>query len=50
MITREVNEWMRKVEQGCYSYDTAMEEFKRLSKYLTREEVKQVLSKLKNAL
>lgn len=50
MITKEVNDWMKKVEQGRYSYQTAMEEFERISRYLTKEEVKQVLSKLKNAL
>ncbi len=47
MITREVNEWIKKVQSGCYSYVTAMEEFKRISMYLTKEEVRQVLNKIK---
>ena len=50
MITREVNEWLKNAEQGRYSYDDAMEEFVRISKYLTKEEVRQVLARLKNAL
>ena len=27
MITKEVREWMQKVERGQYSYDDAMYEF-----------------------
>lgn len=49
MITKEVNDWIRKVEQGRYSHETAMEEFVRISKYLTKEEVKQVLNRIKNS-
>ena len=49
MITREVNEWIRKVEQGRYSQEDAMEEFIRISKFLTKEEVRQVLDRIKKA-
>ena len=50
MITREVNEWIKKVEQGRYSQETAMEEFVRISCYLTKEEVQQVLKRLKGLI
>lgn len=50
MITREVNEWIRKVEQGRYSSDVAMDEFLRISKFLTKEEVQQVLKRIKSFL
>jgi len=39
MITREVREWIEKVERGQYSYNDAMEEFLRFSRYLTKEEI-----------
>ncbi len=50
MLTKEVNDWLRKTERGQYSYDAAMQEFVRISKYLTKEEAKQVLDRLKKAL
>ena len=46
MITKEVREWMRKVERGQYSYNDAMEEFVRFASYLTREEMKMIKSKI----
>ncbi len=48
MITKEVNDWIRKVEMGQYSYDDAMYEFVRFSKYLTQYElvkIKKILEK-----
>ena len=50
MITREVNDWIKKVEQGRYSTETAMEEFVRVSRYLTKEEVQQVLKRIKGLI
>ena len=50
MITKEVNDWIRKVEQGRYSHEVAIEEFIRISKFLTKEEVQQVLKRIKNAI
>ena len=47
MITREVREWIQKVERGSYSYDDAMSEFARFSKYLTMQEIKMIKDKLK---
>lgn len=47
MITKEVNDWIRKVEYGNYSKDDLMEEFAQLSKYLTREEMIQIKNRLK---
>ncbi len=46
MITKEVREWMIKVERGQYSYNDAMEEFVRFASYLTREEMKMIKSKI----
>ena len=48
MITKEVNEWLKKVECGMYSPDDIMYEFQRLSKYLTTQELIQIKNKLKN--
>jgi len=38
MITKEVNDWMRNVENGSYSMQDALEEFAKFAKHLTREE------------
>lgn len=49
MITREVREWMQKVERAQYSYEDAMYEFMRFSSFLTREEMKMLKNKLENS-
>ena len=36
MLTREVREWLQKIERRQYSYDDAMYEFLRFAPYLTR--------------
>lgn len=46
MITREINEWVRKVECGMYSDEDVMYEFSRIAKYLTREELIMIKRKL----
>ena len=46
MLTREVREWVQKVERGQYSYDDAMNEFMRFSAFLTREEMIMIKNKL----
>ena len=46
MLTREVREWLQKVERRQYSYEDAMYEFLRFSPYLTKEELKQLKTKL----
>ena len=46
MLTREVREWIQKVDRGQYSYDDAMYEFLRFSPYLTKEELFQLKRKL----
>mgnify|MGYP007124399882 FL=1 len=46
MITKEVREWLQKVERRQYSYDDAMYEFIRFSSFLTREEMKMIKTKL----
>ena len=48
MITREVREWLQKVERRQYSYEDAMYEFLRFSSFLTREEMKMLKSKIQN--
>ncbi|MBQ8458855.1 hypothetical protein IJ541_01995 [bacterium] len=47
MITKEVNDWVKKVEKGNYSSWDIMEEFANFSKYLTREEMRQIEKRLK---
>lgn len=46
MITKEVREWLQKVERRQYSYNDAMYEFMRFSSFLTREEMKMIKTKL----
>lgn len=49
MITREVREWMQKVERMQYSYEDAMYEFMRFSASLTREEMKMIKNKIEDS-
>ena len=49
MVTREVREWLQKVERRQYSYDNAMYEFMRFSSFLTREEMKLIKQKIEEA-
>ena len=49
MITREVREWLQKVERKQYSYEDAMYEFKRFSAFLTREEMKMIKNKIEES-
>lgn len=46
MITKEVREWLKKVERKQYSYNDAMEEFTKFIPYLTKDELQFVKSKL----
>ena len=48
MLTREVREWIQKVERRQYSYDDAMYEFLRFAPILTKEELKQIKIKLED--
>jgi len=48
MITKEVNDWIRKVELGVYSDEDVMIEFSNIARYLTREELIFIKKKLKN--
>ncbi|MBD5402374.1 hypothetical protein HDR58_06190 [bacterium] len=50
MITREVNEWVRRVECGNYSSLDIMEEFARFAKYLTKEEIIQIKKRLESSI
>ena len=47
MITKEVNDWIKKVEKGNGSAWDIMEEFARISKYLTKTEMKQITKRLR---
>ena len=49
MITKEVREWLQKVERKQYSYNDAMYEFLRFSSFLTREEMKMLKNKIEDA-
>lgn len=50
MITKEVNEWLKKVECGMYSAEDIMYEFQRISKYLTTQELVQIKKKLQDLI
>ena len=48
MLTKEVREWLQKVERKQYSYEDAIYEFMRFAPFLTREEMKMIKTKLEN--
>ena len=49
MLTKEVRQWLEKVERRQYSYEDAMYEFMRFSSFLTREEMKMIKTKLEES-
>ncbi len=49
MLTREVREWLEKVQRRQYSYEDAMYEFMRFSSFLTREEMKMIKRKIEES-
>ena len=49
MLTREVREWLEKVQRGQYSYEDAMSEFVRFSSFLTREEMIMIKKRLEES-
>ena len=49
MITREVREWIQKVERHQYNYDDAMYEFTRFASYLTKDELIFIKKKLEES-
>ena len=53
MITKEVNDWIKKVEKGNYSsWDIMedMEEFAQMSKYLTDTDIQQIKKRLETSI
>lgn len=50
MITKEVNDWVKKVKKGNYASWDIMEEFVNISKYLTKDEMSQVSKKLRQTI
>lgn len=49
MITKEVRDWLQKVERRQYSYNDAINEFVHFSSYLTREEMRLIKTKIEEA-
>ena len=49
MITKEVREWLQKVERKQYSYEDSISEFLRFSSFLTREEMRLIKTKIEEA-
>ncbi len=49
MLTKEVREWLQKVQRNQYSYDDAMYEFLRFASFLTREEMRMLKQKLEES-
>ena len=50
MLTREVRDWLQKVERGQYSYEDAIYVLSQFVPYLTKEELKQLKNKLEYEL
>lgn len=50
MMTKEVNDWIRKVETKNYCTWDIMEEFAKISKHLTKAEMIQVQKRLHNSI
>lgn len=48
MLTKEVREWVQKVECNQYSYDDAIYQLSRFALHLTHDELKQIKNKLIN--
>lgn len=46
MITKEVREWINKVQRKQYSYEDAMYSLMHFSAILTKEELRMIKSKL----
>jgi len=46
MITKEVNDWVKKVEKGNFSSWDIMEEFTQFAKFLTKDELQQIKKRL----
>lgn len=49
MITSDVRIWLEKVKRQQYSYEDAMIEFARFSKFLTVEEMKLIKRKVEES-
>ena len=49
MITKDVREWLQKIERKQYLYQDAMYEFMRLSSFLTRDEMRMIKNKIEEA-
>ena len=47
MLTKEINNWLKKVEIGAYTSEDVITEFSRFSHYLTKDELNQIVRKLK---
>ena len=46
MLTKEVREWIEKVNRGQYSYEDAMYELSQFASYLTSDELKFIKDKI----
>jgi len=49
MITKEVNDWLKKVETKNYSSWDIMEEFTQFARYLSKEEMEHIKKRLNNS-
>ena len=50
MIPTDVNDWIRKIETGNYSFQDILEQFGEISKYLTKEELIQIKKRLEKSI
>ena len=49
MLTKDVRDWLEKVERRQYSYEDAMFELTRVSNYLTKDELIWLKERLQNS-
>lgn len=50
MITKEVNDWIKKIEKGNFCSWDIMEEFATMAKHLTKEEFVQIKKRLEQTV
>ena len=49
MITKEVNNWIKKVEMSSYSDEDLLYEFQTFAKYLSKEDLIHIKKRLENS-
>lgn len=48
MITKEINNWLKKVELGAYNDEDVLYELSQIARYLTKDELIMIKNKITN--